>query len=88
MNEPVSEDDTPAYLQTQIRTMGVRCEHLQVDLSSADASQRIMDSVEAQLGPASILVNNATHDDLILWLAYKEAKAMIQFDEKKGERVP
>jgi tetratricopeptide (TPR) repeat protein len=28
------------------------------------------------------------HDDLILWLAYKEAKAMIQFDEKKGERVP
>ena len=29
------------------------------------------------------LANNATHDDLILWLAYKEAKAMIQFDEKK-----
>jgi hypothetical protein len=21
-----------------------------------------------------------THDDLILWLAYKEAKALIQFD--------
>jgi TolA-binding protein len=28
------------------------------------------------------LADNATHDDLILWLAYKEAKAMIQFDEK------
>ncbi len=26
------------------------------------------------------LANKATHDDLILWLAYKEAKAMIQFD--------
>jgi hypothetical protein len=26
------------------------------------------------------LANNATHDDLILWLAYKEAKAMIHFD--------
>src|SRR5262249_16941741 len=26
------------------------------------------------------LANNATHDDLILWLAYKEAKAMITFD--------
>jgi 3-oxoacyl-[acyl-carrier protein] reductase len=58
-----AEDDAPAYLQTQIRAMGVRCEHLQVDLSSPDAPQRIMDAVEAQLGPASILINNATHDD-------------------------
>ena len=31
------------------------------------------------------LANNATHDDLILWLAYKEAKAVIRFEEKKGE---
>jgi eukaryotic-like serine/threonine-protein kinase len=34
------------------------------------------------------LADNATHDDLILWLAFKEAKALIQFDEKKVERVP
>jgi serine/threonine protein kinase len=34
------------------------------------------------------LANKATHDDLILWLAYKEAKAMIHFDEKKVKRVP
>ena len=33
------------------------------------------------------LANQATHDDLIVWLAYKEAKAMI-VDEKKGARVP
>ena len=26
------------------------------------------------------LAGNADHDDLILWLAYKEAKAMIKFD--------
>ena len=26
------------------------------------------------------LAGHATHDDLILWLAYKEAKAMIMFD--------
>ena len=35
------------------------------------------------------LANNATHDDLILWLAYKEAKAMITFDEApppKGQK--
>ena len=29
------------------------------------------------------LANKSTHDDLILWLAYKEAKALIHFDEKK-----
>jgi eukaryotic-like serine/threonine-protein kinase len=34
------------------------------------------------------LANEANHDDLILWLAYKEAKAIIQFDEKKAQRVP
>jgi hypothetical protein len=26
------------------------------------------------------LAGNADRDDLVLWLAYKEAKAMIQFD--------
>ena len=26
------------------------------------------------------LAGDANHDDLILWLAYKEAKAMIKFD--------
>ena len=26
------------------------------------------------------LAGNADHDDLILWLAYKEAKALIKFD--------
>jgi hypothetical protein len=26
------------------------------------------------------LAYGATHDDLILWLAYREAKALIQFD--------
>jgi WD40 repeat protein len=28
-----------------------------------------------------LAANNTDHDDLILWLAYKEAKAMIRFDE-------
>jgi eukaryotic-like serine/threonine-protein kinase len=30
------------------------------------------------------LANSANHDDLILWLAYKEAKALIKFEEKSG----
>jgi hypothetical protein len=37
------------------------------------------------------LAGNANHDDLILWLAYKEAKALIQFDSgppPKSENDP
>jgi tetratricopeptide (TPR) repeat protein len=30
------------------------------------------------------LAGNASHDDLILWLAYKEAKAAIQFDARSA----
>src|SRR5258708_33828661 len=34
-----------------------------LDLGTAEAPLHILQAVEAQLGPASILVNNATHDD-------------------------
>jgi tetratricopeptide (TPR) repeat protein len=34
------------------------------------------------------LANNASHDDLILWLAYKEATAMMQFDAAPPEAKP
>ena len=33
------------------------------------------------------LANNANHDDLILWLAYKEAKAMLKFEATQKERM-
>ena len=33
------------------------------------------------------LANNATPDDLILWLAYKEAKAMLKFEATQKERM-
>src|SRR5437016_4160427 len=55
------EEDTPAQLQRQLRGMGVRCEQLMVDLSLIDTPQLIMNAVVSQLGPASILVNNATY---------------------------
>jgi 3-oxoacyl-[acyl-carrier protein] reductase len=58
-----AEEDEPAHLQRQVQASGVRCEHLMIDLGTAEAPLRIMQAVEAQLGPASILVNNATHDD-------------------------
>jgi hypothetical protein len=34
------------------------------------------------------LAGDATYGDLILWLAYKEAKAMIQFDAAPTHRDP
>jgi 3-oxoacyl-[acyl-carrier protein] reductase len=58
-----AEEDEPAHLQRQVQASGVRCEHLVIDLGAAEAPLRIIQAVEAQLGPASILVNNATHDD-------------------------
>lgn len=58
-----AEEDEPAHLQKELQAMGIRCEHLMIDLGTADAPQHIMDSVEEHLGTPSILVNNATHDD-------------------------
>ena len=57
-----AEEDAPDYLREQICDMGVRCEHMAADLSAVDTAQQVMDKVEATLGLASILVNNATHD--------------------------
>ncbi len=58
-----AEEDEPDHLQRQVRALGVRCEHLMIDLGTADAPQRIMQAAQAQLGPVSILINNATYDD-------------------------
>src|ERR1700731_2440887 len=58
-----AEEEEPDLLQKLIRALGVRCEHMMVDLAEIGAPQRIIQTVQAQLGAASILVNNATHDD-------------------------
>ncbi len=58
-----AEEDEPDHLQRQVQALGVRCEHLMIDLGTVDAPQRIMQAAQAQLGPVSILINNATHDD-------------------------
>jgi 3-oxoacyl-[acyl-carrier protein] reductase len=58
-----AEENEPEFLQRQVQTLGVRCEHMTVDLAAIDAPQRIVQTAQAQLGAVSILVNNATHDD-------------------------
>lgn len=58
-----AEDEEPDLLQKLVQALGARCEHMMIDLAEVDAPQRIMQTIQAQLGPASILINNATHDD-------------------------
>lgn len=57
------EEEGPRELLFHLQKQGVRCECLEVDLSLPQSAGAIMDEVERRLGPPSILVNNATHDD-------------------------
>ena len=51
-------------LLAELWETGIRCECAEVDLSRPEATKQIMDAVEMRLGPPSILVNNAAHDDM------------------------
>ena len=55
------DEEGPARLHQELRELGVRCENLEVDLSTVDAPKRILDQVEMKLGLPSILVNNAAY---------------------------
>ena len=59
-----AEEDQPDDLQRQVRALGVRCEHLPINLAVIDAPARLLQAVQDRFGPASILVNNAVHDDV------------------------
>lgn len=58
-----NEDDFnwSKHLIEEIRSLGVRCESMELDLSQPDASRKLLDTVQTKLGSPSILVNNATH---------------------------
>ena len=51
-------------LLLNLREEGIQCECMEIDLSLPQSATQIMDEVERCLGSASILVNNAAHDDL------------------------
>lgn len=61
--EYFQEDDSEwaEHLAKEIRSGGVRCESMALDLSQPDAPRMLLDQVIGQLGSPSILVNNATH---------------------------
>jgi 3-oxoacyl-[acyl-carrier protein] reductase len=58
-----NEDDFKwsKHLMEEIRSLGVRCESMELDLSQSDAPRKLLDEVQNKLGSPSILVNNATH---------------------------
>jgi len=49
------------HLMEEIRSLGVRCESMQLDLAQPNAPRKLLDTVQNKLGSPSILVNNATH---------------------------
>ena len=57
------EEEGYRELLASLRKMGVQCECMEIDLSLPQSAAQIMDEVETRLGPASVLVNNAAHDD-------------------------
>jgi 3-oxoacyl-[acyl-carrier protein] reductase len=59
-----AEEDEPDELQKQMQALDVRCEHMLINLAAPDAPERMLNEVHSRLGSASILVNNAVHDDV------------------------
>ncbi len=53
-------DDTEALL-AELRTLSIRAAGMELDLTQIDAPVTLFDRVEAELGQASILVNNAAY---------------------------
>ena len=59
----------------------------------ADEARKLATAAAAKMKPLPAdeqnpLAGGADHDDLILWLAYKEAKAMIKFDAAPAAPAP
>ena len=55
------EAKEPEIIQAEIKTLGVNCEKLELDLSKPTAIEELFQQVSKTLGNPSILVNNATY---------------------------
>lgn len=56
-----SRHDEAEAILADARATGVRAAGMEADLADPSTPARIFDAVEQQLGPVSVLVNNATH---------------------------
>ncbi len=59
-----ADNNGPEALRQELSALGVRCVQIEADLSLADTPAKIMDRAESELGPVSILVNNAAYSTL------------------------
>ncbi|WP_019241078.1 MULTISPECIES: SDR family oxidoreductase [Bacillus] len=57
----MSKDGWAEQFKSEIIELGVCCEYMEIDLSKADAAERIMNEVTRKMDNPSILVNNAAH---------------------------
>ncbi|MGG3941395.1 SDR family oxidoreductase [Peribacillus psychrosaccharolyticus] len=57
-----AESEWPAILCEKIKQLGVRCDHMDADLSDSLIPTAILDQVQKTLGTPSILINNATYE--------------------------
>lgn len=58
----IGEDpDGPAALREELRSLDVRAEHAEADLSLPESPARVLEEAAGRLGVPSILVNNAAH---------------------------
>lgn len=58
-----ADNGAPQTLLAELREIGVRAAGMELDLSQPQAAAALFDQVEATLGHAAILVNNATHSE-------------------------
>ena len=78
MNDP-GKNNTVSSTSAFYRAMGLFRQ------GKTDLARKLATEAAAKMKPLPVdeqkpLAGGADHDDLIMWLAYKEAKAMIQFD--------
>ena len=69
-----SDEDGPSALLTELRSLGVRAEAFEVDLSLPDAPVELLDDVTERLGFPRVLVNNAAYSTQTDYLALTAAE--------------
>lgn len=68
-----SPEDGPDELQRELEAKGVRAASIAIDLSQPGIASGLFDQVEASLGPADILINNAAYSTHDSWDTLTEA---------------
>ncbi len=81
-NNPIVTGISAFFRAMSLFRQGKKDEARKVAIAAASAMKPLPADEE------NPLLGDATHEDLILWLAYKEAKAMIHFDLVHGTGKP